>query len=138
MCRRKFDPMKLTPYEAEVTGGQLQVWSVEFLLRDLDVSNCRKIKGCNIFKRWAEKHRQWFWNAFDTVKENYYRRVIFLFLTKATVASVVSAGEAELKNAKANFGITGGPETRERMIKDVLAFIIQRLSPSYERATTSH
>jgi hypothetical protein len=106
MCRTPFLHSQLMPSEAVMHDGTLEVWCVGGILHELNVTNCRVIRGVNIFKKWTRKHRKWFWKALAQVDEVPARRIIFLHLTKATISHVLGASEDELKQGLDNFGVT--------------------------------
>jgi hypothetical protein len=120
MCRASFLESQLTPSEAVLREGVLEVWSIEAMLRDLNVTNCKFIRGVNIFKPWTRRHRKWFWRALNHMEQSPHRRVIFLHLTKATISHVLAACQAELQQGLKNFGVKdvgdAPEENRRRML----------------------
>ena len=129
MCRAPFVYSQLTPHEAFVQNGELHVCSVDAILRDLNVSSCRMIRGVNIFKKWTENRKRWFWKAYDIMKTNIYRRTIFLFLTKATVTAALKEDEAGLATALDNLGIEKKGSSRDETIRNLMMFVVTKLAP---------
>jgi hypothetical protein len=127
MCRATFLQSQITPAEATLSGDEMLVWSVEAMLRDLKVRSCRVLKGVNIFKKWTCNHKKWFWAAFSRVAQKEPRRILFLFLTKATAAHVMAASLEELNQAMRNFEIDGMSEDRDSNTAKVLMFILTKL-----------
>lgn len=120
MCRSPFSPSQLTPNEFVVSNDELQVWSLEGILRDLSITNCKVIKGANIFKKWSPKHEHFFWNSFNIVRENLNRKRLFLFLTEATPVYVFRATIKELSQAITNLKL----EMPETVNKESLRVIL--------------
>jgi hypothetical protein len=133
MCRAPFLQSQLRSCEARVVDGELEVCSVDGMLRDLRARSCRVIKGVQIFKGWTDQHKKWFWRAFNAVADIPERRMIFLALTKATAASVLSAPREELKQALANFGLEA-TDDKDDMCRVLLLYVFTHLR-SRKRAT---
>jgi hypothetical protein len=119
MCRAPFLHSQITP-EAVIRHGELEVRSVDALLRDLEVSTCKIVRGVSIFKIWTRRHKKWFWRSFDQVKDSPHRKIVFLYLAKATIPHILGATSEELKHALKNFAVMEASdkpeENRRRLI----------------------
>ena len=130
MCRAPFSQSQLTPNEFILTKGELQVWSVESMLRDLGIKNCKVIKGANIFKKWTQKHEKWFWKSYEIVKPNLYRKFTFLFLAEATPSYVFRASVNQLCQALTNFHLELPQEPKKDDLRVILLkYIFENLDP---------
>jgi hypothetical protein len=128
MCRTVFLQSQLRCCETRLVCGELEVLSVEGMLRDLNVKSCRILKSVNIFKCWTEHHKKWFWKWFEQVSRNPDRRVIFLHLTKATVRCILAASSEELNHALINFELDV-TEDKNEMVRKLLLFLLMKLIP---------
>jgi hypothetical protein len=128
MCRNPFWQSQLRRCETRFVSGELEVLSVEGMLRDLNVRSCRVIKSVNIFKTWNGHHKKWFWRWFEQVVGNRDRRMIFLHLTKATVGCILAASTEDLAQALVNFELDV-PENQNEMIRNLLLFVLMKLIP---------
>jgi hypothetical protein len=133
MCRAPFLQSQLRSFETRMVQGQLEVCSVEGMLRDLKARSCRVIKGVQIFKSWTDQHKKWFWKAFASVVDVPERRMIFLALAKATAGCVLSASREELEQALANFGLEANSD-KDDMRRVLLLFIYANLRPKKSQA----
>lgn len=130
MCRAPFSQSQLTPNEFILTKNELQVWSIEGMLRDLGVKNCKIIKGINIFKKWAQKHQKKFWEFYEIVKEDINRKIVFLFLVEATPDYLFRASVDQLNQAIANFQLELPEEpTKDTLRLILLKYIYEKLDP---------
>jgi hypothetical protein len=128
MCRTPFFQSQLRSCETRIVDGQLEVLSIEGMLRDLKVRSCRGIKGVQIFKEWTNQHQKWFWKAFNLVVNIPERRMIFLALTKATPGRILSASHEELEHALINFGLKA-LDDKDDMCRVLLLFVFRYLRP---------
>jgi hypothetical protein len=128
MCRAGFLSSQLTPREVVATPDTLEVWSLEPMLRELKVTNCRTIRRTNIFKKWSMSHIKWFWSTFANVRKNWNYRVIFLHLTKATVHYILQATDLQVLQALENFGIVPPSDDSERNRRELLFTVLSELS----------
>jgi hypothetical protein len=112
MCRNKFKRSELNACEFEMHDDRLEVSSLDPILNDLDMPSGRAVKAFNIFRKWTDEHKKWFWSAFSKL-EQWHRRVIFLHLTKATVAHVFQASESDILQAIENLGIVSNSTDKE-------------------------
>lgn len=129
MCRAPFVHSQLTPHEAYIKNGELRICSVDGILRELNVSSCKMVRGVNIFKKWTENRKRWFWKAYNLMKNNIYRRTIFLFLTKATFGAILKEDEKGLATALRNFEMDPSGLSRDQMIRNLTMFIVTTLAP---------
>jgi hypothetical protein len=132
VCRSSFRPGKLRP-EAVVTRNELQIWTIEGMVRDLNVDCGKSITSASIFKKWSEKRRTWFWNAYTQVKDNFARRIVFLHLTKASFSHIIRASIDELKQIMENWEISVGFDGSEDIgecQRLVLLYWVDHLGPS--------
>jgi hypothetical protein len=113
--------------------GQLEVCSVDGMLRDLKARSCRVIKGVQIFKTWTDQHKKWFWKAFNSVVDIPERRMIFLTLTKATPGSILSATREDLVQALKNFGLEA-IDNKDEMSRVLLLFVLTNLAPKKKKS----
>jgi nitric oxide reductase activation protein len=127
MCRATFLRSQIIPAEATLRGDELYVWSVEGMLTDLRVQSCRVVKGVNIFKKWTCNHKKWFWSALNCVAQRPHRRILFLYLTKATAAHVIAASAQEIEQAMRNFEINEFCQDRDVNATKVIIFILTKL-----------
>ena len=135
MCRAPFSQSQLTPNEFILSKGELQVWSIEGMLRELGIKNCKVIKGANIFKKWTQKHEKWFWKSYEIVKPNLYRKYAFLYLAEATPVYVFRASQSELNQAVANFHIElTDPPTKDTLRLTLMKYIFENLDPPQPKA----
>ncbi|OHT04503.1 FHA domain containing protein [Tritrichomonas foetus] len=135
LCRTNFNPDELTPDEGLISEDSLDVYSVEPLLRQLEVKSCKVIKSVNIFKKWKKKHHAFFWKSFELIKDDDVRRTIFLHVTHVTLPYIVKATNQELKNAIENLG-GKIKEKREDLLREVMFRMFALLIPI--RKETSH
>jgi hypothetical protein len=116
-------------------NGELCIWSIEPLLRELNVKSCRTIRGVNIFKKWNEKHRRWFWAALEKIAGHKIRTRLFLHLTKATVQHVANASQSELVQALENFQAERTFDNRNNNVSALLLIIGGGLTPRETEGT---
>jgi hypothetical protein len=133
ICRRAFLHSQLTPNEAALRDGELCIWSVEPLLRELNVRSCRTIRGVHIFKKWSDRHRKWFWAALAKIAGHQIRKLLFLHLTKATVQHVINASQSELVQALRNFQAEPMFGNRNDNLSALLLIICDGLTRSEDR-----
>ncbi|OHS97691.1 FHA domain containing protein [Tritrichomonas foetus] len=134
MCRTPFTKSQLTPNEFVFHDGELQVWSMEGMLRDLGIKNCKVIKGANIFKKWTKKHETWFWKSYDIVKNSQDRLTVFLFLAEATPAYIFRATLNELVQSLTNFHLDIPAEkTKDSLRLIILKYLFSKLNPPQPR-----
>ena len=130
LCRAVFSISELTPNEFILKNGELQVWSIDGMLRDLRIKNCKIIKGANIFKKWKRKHELWFWRSYNIVKPNEYRLITFLFLTEATPSYIFRAKVNDLIQALNNFNLEIPEEkTKDKLRYALLTYLFETLNP---------
>lgn len=110
LCRTPFAASELTPEENSVSNGILRVYSVEPMLRDLGVRSCKQVKAAQVMKPWNDPKRAAFWNMFEHVKKDPFRKAVFLHLTKATVVHAFRASREEVSAAAKNLGGKGEKE----------------------------
>lgn len=122
MCRASYKPSQLTPNEALLTEEKVDVYTVEPLLRELNITSCKSIKSVQIFKKWEKKHSDFFWSAYNKVKHDDIRRNIFLQLTHATVPYFVLATTQELKNAAENLGGASADCKKDLLLEGLMKF----------------
>ena len=128
LCRMPYSSSSLTPDEGLLLNDRLEVYSVEPLLRVLEVKSCKTIKSANIFKKWKPKHSEFFWKSFELVKNNDVRRNIFLHITHATIPYIARATNQELRNAIENLG-GKSKEKREDLLREVMLRVFVLLIP---------
>jgi hypothetical protein len=124
MCRTTFMSSELNTQEVVMHDDRMEVCSLDPTLRDLDMPNGRAVKSFNIFRKWTQEHKKWFWNAFSLLQQ-WHRRVIFLHLTKATVSYVLQASEFELLQGIENLGIISSVEDKEENRRLLLLRILR-------------
>lgn len=129
MCRAVFAFSELTPEEAQKTNGEVKVYSMEPMLKDLEVKSCKQIKKANVFKKWTPKHRKYFETLYNKVKDSETRLPIFLHLTKATVSHVFHENQENIKNGITNLGGTPSSEERNKLILQFLLLLFDKLIP---------
>jgi hypothetical protein len=128
VCRAHYRLSDIHPGEAILSERELKIWTVEPILRNLGILSCKTINGANIFKEWSEKHRKWFWYAFEKVTDHEYRRPLFLHLAKASIPHITAASESEARRAMANFGLEVS-EDRDENVRKLLLFICEHFLP---------
>jgi hypothetical protein len=125
LCRRPFTASQLAKEEGCITNGVANVHLLEPLLRQLDVTSCSALP--NVFQRWNEKTKKWFWNALSTVKSGpEFRQATFLYLVKATYKDVLAATPVQLRNALKNLGGTIR-EGKDALTVDVLLILLKKI-----------
>jgi hypothetical protein len=124
LCRRTFPTSHLRHSDAVLSDGVLEVWSFEALLRDLNVANCKMIRGAHIFKQWTPRHKKWFWKALAIVEGVPTHKILFLHLTKATLSHVLAASDPELAQGLRNFGVEDpGDDQQENRRKLIMCIV---------------
>ena len=129
MCRAAFASSELTPEEAQRSNSEIKVYSMEPMLRDLEVKSCKQIKKVNIFKKWTNKHAEVFASYYSKVKKSETRLPIFLHLTKATLSHAFHESNENLKNAICNLGGNPDSDERNKLILQFLLLLYKTLVP---------
>lgn len=135
MCRAPFSQSQLTPNEFILSKDELQVWSIDNMLHELGIKNCKVIKGANIFKKWTQKHEKWFWRSYEIMKPNLYRKYTFLFLAEATPSYVFRASVDQLNQAATNFHLQVPEQANKNELRlTLLRYIFENLDIPQPRA----
>jgi hypothetical protein len=119
MCRSGFLYCELTTSDVSFYPDHLDVWSLESFMRILNIGHIRAFKSCSIWTKWRDGHRGWFRRTLFSLNQ-WYWRIVFLHLAKATVAHVLVASADEVEQAMRNFGIEPGNNLGENRRKIML------------------
>ena len=106
MCRTEFSLNIITEPEIVFSHGFINVSSIDGILSDINISRKEYFEKADIFKYWDTERKTWFWKAFNKVKGNYSKRIVFLCLMKTVPTSIMNATKEELAQAAHNLDIS--------------------------------
>lgn len=130
ICRAIFHQSELSPEEGTINSDGIIIHCVQPFLHALNVNSCRVVKGANIFKSWSPAHRKWFFAAYNTIKDSYIRRVLFLYITKANIFSILKANSKDLAIALNNLEIEPLSQSRDGYLVPLLQYICENFTPT--------
>ncbi|EAX86516.1 hypothetical protein TVAG_274160 [Trichomonas vaginalis G3] len=101
-CRHKLPKMDFGKDSAEMVNGIQIVYSIEPLLKTLNVARSDEVVKLSIRKRWTLQNRESFWSFNQKVSDSHNLRFSFHWLTECTLQQVLLFNEEELKNVICN------------------------------------
>lgn len=126
VCRNPVPTDNLGFAEIVHRGKEVEIQTLDPLLRKLGVDSAAAVKKCSIFKKWDSEAKDDFYKWLQISQKSPDRFIIFCALTDCFYQQIINANAEQLQNAVDNFGEKCEP-TRQKLLEMVIYIIFHKI-----------